>query len=1030
MRRFTRFFLLAPWLILFVAAEDGRVQENYNNATHFFNIEEFELAAEEYLKVLSDTAADEELLGKCSLKVGECHFQLKKYGRAKDQFREYLQKFPQHSQRPIGQFRISESFYFLKEYDAASKSYARFILENPQHEFLPLALYAAASASVEVGQFESALSDYQRLAREFPKHEKAQEALFNVGWVYFRDKKFVQAAETFTEFHSTFPHSKLAAEALLKAADAQFRADDYTKALALYNRVLAEGEGAFTKDAHRGIAWSYYKLKEHDKAARSFKILADNSEDVDGRAQALFLSVQSFYNGEKFAEGHKVATELIQTCAGHKLVTDAWYWKGIFEKQLKQYDEALASLKQALQGEATKVEKPEVLHELAGVHAELGQYEEATKLLEDARKLAGSEKNMAQILHDLSRYYHLNQKSDMAIEVAKAALSLAGSDQNGEMVLLTRFNLGEFLFAKKDYATALEHYQWVLRSEQAGPEQKDDARYRLGWCYKFMDKQNLALENFSAMNLQDDAGKYVREVRYLMAELHELAQRLPEAVKGYKALTQARGAYSGESYLALARLEFLTRNHEQVIALMQEFLGDFPGNILEADGHYLMAESAYELKRSDLALKHYSLAIDSKKPEVAERALYGRAWLNYERSNFDPSLADLERLVREFPLSDSRLSALQLQGRIYASTNRLDRAREIYENGLKSEKGAAAEQFVLSLAGLESDAKRYNEALELYDRFIRTYPTSDQMGRALFEKGWLLMQTDRVDEALQVFELYERNHADGDQIRDVKFAMGELAYGKERYKEALTHYEKAMASNLHKDKALYKAAWCHFKLGSFLESAGAFARLAAECPDSPLRLEAIYRQGQSLIRNSRFDEAIPLLENYLKQADKNEGVYREALFNLATVYEKVDRLEEARGRYEDYILIYPDAQQRTDAEHALGLLHYEHKRFAEALKHFGKASEDKTHPKAQSAFFWLAECEFAEGRSMEAIKSFLKTLLYESGDDIQAKSLYRIAQCYKSLGQPEKITKYLDMLKKDFPNSPETAQLAAEFETK
>ena len=1013
------------WLMAFTLSLSAQTPEDlYDGATLLFNNEEYDLAGAEYRKVLAAASGNSDLEGRCAFQVAECAFQLKQYEAAEEAFRAYLKQHAGHGKHAEGQFRLSESCYFLKDFDAAEKNYERFLEENPKHELVPLALYAAASAALEVGRFGPARERFAKLVAEYPQHPKAEEALFNIGWVSLREQKFAEAQKAFLDFSQSHPRSKLRPEALLRAGDAAFRAEGYAAALQHYNQVLSDGEGAFERDAHQGIAWSYFKLKEYEKAAIGFLKLARVHKEAEPRALAYFQAVQSFYNAGKHEEGLQAADRLIQESPKSPLVADAWYWKGVFLRALDKGGEAAEAFNKALAAGTTKTTSAEVRQELAGVYSANKEYAKATAALEQARAEAKEGRGLNQVLYDLARNYHLAGEGQKAVATSEELLKTAGADP--ATLLLTRFNLGEYLFALKEYARAMPSYQTVLDDKETSADLRADAAYRMGWCLKLLGKPEPALKVFGAMDLSEKS-RYGREVRFLMAGLEEVMNHLDKAEAGYRELLSSRGPFTADAYLAIAQLLFKAKRHGDLIALLDEFLKGFPGHEREASAHYLLAEAAYESAQPELALDHYTRAIALKDPAARERALYGRAWLYYKRERPAEAMADIEALFQEFPQSSFKLSALQLQGSLLRARGEPAKAKVVYEKGLAAAKPEEREELLLSLAGTEVDLKNFPAALEFYSRFIQEYPASRQLGRAIYEKGWLLMQMERPEEAGAAFRLYAKNFEKGELISDAEFALGELAYGRKEYRQALERYAACLGDERYKDKALYKLGWSHHSLNQYAEAAAHFGRLVAECPASVLKLESMYRQGLAELMGARFDKAAAALEGYMKTATRSDAFYGDSLINLARMYEKLTKPDLARARYEDYLGMFPEGTERTEAEYSVGRLHLEAREYAKAAERFERASADKTHPRALEALFFLGESWFQLGKHDEAVKAYLKTLLYKDGKVWQARSLYRIAQSYTAQAKSDKAAKYLRKLVDEFPDTEEAKKAASEL---
>lgn len=1014
----------AFFLLILNATSADENQENYDNATNYFNFQEYELAIAEYQKITT-SKAEAALKAKASFYLGESYFRLKKYSKAKESFKSYLIDHPTHSRRPEGQFRISECFYFLNDFASAAKAYQRYVKENPDHKFVPLALYTGSGAFVETGNFNEALSGYKTLTEKYPKHELAESTWYNIGWVYFKSNQFEQAAKSFISFAEAYPESKYLAEAYLRAADAEFRNKNFNVSLKHYNMVLARGQGAFKGEAHQGIAWSYYKMKQYKKAANAFMTLGRNLPNADKKAESFYQAIQSYYSAEDFPDGIKAASELITTCKDSTFVGDALYWKGLFHRKQSQFEEASADLIEALKKGKTKVSTGEIKMELGNVYLNLKKYDDAVKVLQEAANEEKKTRVLNQIYYDLSKALHQQGNTDEALKVVGRIDTAKGADK--ELKELATFSKAEFEFSRKNYSSAIPYYDMV-RKTSTSKDLINDAIYRIGWSYKFLKEPQKAIDAFQVMDLNDKSNRYGREVLFLLGGLYEDLKNHEQAKKKYEQLIALPGDYSADSYLALAEMQFKIKAYEPAIATLQKFLNKFTTHELLPDGRYLLAEVAYEAGNIDLALQSYNQIVDSGDENFLEASLYGRAWIYYDYKKFKEALNDLNQLLEHFPASSYKSSVIQLQGKLYLALNDQEKAKEVFATALKSnDKNLDNESILINLANVEADSENFEKALSLYDQFLNSYPNSQKVGRVLYDKGWLLMRLNKTVEAGKIFNQYKALYPSGELISDVEFALGELAYDKGQFNQALDHYAACSTDSRYKDKSLYKSGWCHFKKENYSRSGQMFHTLVTTCPESPLKLESMYRVGLSHLKNSNFAEASKAFNAFLNVAS-GDVFFGEALFNSAKVEEKLNNTPAAREKYEQYIKQFSDGEYRMNAEFRLAQILLANKEYSQARKHYLEVLKDKTHYLSVQSQFGVGETHYQSQAYNEAIKAYLKTLLYKDGEQWQATSLYRIALAHKNMRRNEKAVKYLKKLLQDFPASDEAKLASTELQ--
>ncbi|WP_394825182.1 tetratricopeptide repeat protein [Pendulispora albinea] len=119
----------------------------------------------------------------------------------------------------------------------------------------------------------------------------------------------------------------------------------------------------------------------------------------------------------------------------------------------------------------------------------------------------------------------------------------------------------------------------------------------------------------------------------------------------------------------------------------------------------------------------------------------------------------------------------------------------------------------------------YQPARELFGRVLRDYPAFTDYDLALYVDGFLATEQGKSDEALTRFERILKEYPRSRFTPDAHMAKAEsLFYGKYDYPGALAEYEQVLRfknSDLY-GLALFKSAWCHWRIGNSDEAARRF----------------------------------------------------------------------------------------------------------------------------------------------------------------------------------------------------------------
>jgi TolA-binding protein len=122
----------------------------------------------------------------------------------------------------------------------------------------------------------------------------------------------------------------------------------------------------------------------------------------------------------------------------------------------------------------------------------------------------------------------------------------------------------------------------------------------------------------------------------------------------------------------------------------------------------------------------------------------------------------------------------------------------------------------------------YRVARDLFGRVLRDYPWFDQYDLALYVDGFLAFEQGKEDEARTRFERILREFPQSRFVPDAHMAKAEAIFnGRFDYAGALAEYEQVLSYKARIDPALYglalfKSAWCYWRIGNNDEAARRF----------------------------------------------------------------------------------------------------------------------------------------------------------------------------------------------------------------
>lgn len=201
--------------------------------------------------------------------------------------------------------------------------------------------------------------------------------------------------------------------------------------------------------------------------------------------------------------------------------------------------------------------------------------------------------------------------------------------------------------------------------------------------------------------------------------------------------------------------------------------------------------------------------------EEIERLLHEREGLVVERR--DQAIQLLEEFVREEPETAAEMPDALLR----LAELRWELARAGYLTAY-----AAWQQVPEANRGAEPQID-YGPAIQLYDRILTQHRGYDRYDFVIYMKAYALTETDDLPGALELYRQILREFPESRFVPDAHMALAESDFSNMDYERALPEFEAVMQyrdSELY-DMALFKSAWCLWRMGQTQNAATRFRQV-------------------------------------------------------------------------------------------------------------------------------------------------------------------------------------------------------------
>ncbi len=202
----------------------------------------------------------------------------------------------------------------------------------------------------------------------------------------------------------------------------------------------------------------------------------------------------------------------------------------------------------------------------------------------------------------------------------------------------------------------------------------------------------------------------------------------------------------------------------------------------------------------------------------------------------------------------------------------------------------------------------YGPALALLDRILAHHRDFPRYDLVLYLKAFALMERGQGAEALALYRRIIEEFPDSRFVPDAHFALAEAAFGSGDFETALAEYDRVLEHDETElgDLALFKGAWCLWKMGNNEQAAVRF-RKVLDLAEQAARLRGAQRRRLRELQ----DEALGYLIQVFTEDERNTAAdvfdFLEDIGGEKYAYRLLERLASTyvdQGRYDRAVEAY------------------------------------------------------------------------------------------------------------------------------
>ena len=606
-----------------------------------------------------------------------------------------------------------------------------------------------------------------------------------------------------------------------------------------------------------------------------------------------------------------------------------------------------------------------------------------------AKSIELNNKDAAEAAHWLCRV-HLKKKEPQ--KVAPLVASQLGKANDSPFLVNLKMDEADAMYEiPASKAASIDRYVKIA-AEHPKHELAPQALYNAAFAALELKRFEDATQHAAAFEEQFGSDRLLPDAKYVVAECLLHLGKYAEAEAAYQAILKQHATHP-ESNVWRVRLGlalYLQKKYPQAISALSGFLSQLmiPDQLAEAQ--FLIGASHYEQGQHAEAAKSLAESVRAQpKWRQADETLL---FLSRAQKGLGKPLdarASVDKLLTDFP--DSKL----LDQAHYRLGEYLDAAGDYpasvaaYDVVLtKFATSPLAPYAAYGKGWAKMRAKDFAAASNSFSTLLNQFKDHPLAADAYFARGMSLRQGGRFAEAIEDIQSFLKTKPEQPRKSDAVYELGLAQSALKQYTEAAKTLSALLEENKTYAQAanvLYELGWAHKNAGQNPESSAAFAKLAADFPDSPLVGEALYHVGETQYQDKKFAEAI---KSYAAALPKAQGEVAE------------------------------------NATHKLGWSHFRLTQYEPALSYFREqAQKFPAGSLVPDSLFMQAECQFKLENHKDALPAFKASINSPpSSPQMQALAYLHGGQSAAQLDQWEDSIRLLDVIPERYSDSAYVAE--------
>ena len=774
-------------------------------------------------------------------------------------------------------FSIGQIYEIKKNYSKAIDTYRKLRVEYPNSDNYLRSLIRESANHLTLRDVTKAVASIERantvwtsindkdsagilLQKQVGLENSLEEILYLRGEIATLSNNYERAIIFYNTFLETFKKSELLYQVILGKGYALLNLGQYEEALENYNRIIKEIE----TDEYRTLS-----------LAKLYRIVALKKLNRIEEAEKDMISL-SFNSSYPY-----VGMILLDLGQLHYERGDMETSRRYLERGLKESYDIGTDIKIRLLLGATFVN--------------MGLWDKAIETYKEAQNLAESaDENFLPL-----KSWYLNEarfkqgvayaqsgKTSLAIKPLSAFIA---EEKLGDRKAEALFWLGESYYASDMLTNAAQSFQAII-DKYSSHIRREDALYSLGWSYFRQKDFKKSSKVFNQLVTEYPKSKYAIEVLARQADGYYVIKDYANAVELYSKVAKdypntGEGEYSAYQ---LCHAYYRLGQYDNSVNSLFEFVRKYNSSKLAANAMYLIAWVKFQQKKYDEAISNLEYMIAAyPNSDYLARAHYTIGDAYYNKKDYEKAITEYRKVIDSYPISSLAPESMKAVQNCLVLLGREEEAIEIIDTYTgKNDNSPFTYDFMSRKARLQFDSKKFNEAVDEYNKMIEKYPDKEENDEAIYWIARAYINMEQVEQAEKAFIKLQTKFPKSEYapLGILQNALLQKSLSKPQKADSLfKSLEILYPESEPAPQAGFERAIIYYTMGDTLKSIDTYKEIATKYKPDDYTVEARYRVAMYYKNKNQLDSSLFHFE-YLRSQGFNRDFAAEANFRIGEIW--------------------------------------------------------------------------------------------------------------------------------------------------